>query len=150
MINPNWMLMVFAIPMRIIIILMTPVTWLMVLLSRFIIVRILGLEFSDNKPAYRLTDLNNFIKNTLSSTDEEKRGVEVDSKIFSNALEFKKIRVRECMIPRTEITAVEIGEEITELKHAFTDRGHSKVLVYKESIDDVIGYCHTLELFKKP
>ena len=150
MINPNWMLMIFAIPMRVLTFIMTPVTWFMVKLSRLIIVRVFGLEFSDSKPVYSLTDLNNFIKNSLAATDTDKGGIEVDSKIFNNALEFKKIRVRECMIPRTEISAVEINEDLAELKHAFTDSGHSKILVYKESIDDVIGYCHTLELFKKP
>lgn len=150
MINPNGMLTVFALPMRVLIFIMTPVTFFMVRLSRFIIVKVMGLEYSDSKPVYKLTDLNNLIKNTLSPTDSEKKSVEVDSKIFNNALEFKKIRVRECMIPRTEITAVDIDEDITELKQAFGESGHSKIVVYEESIDEVVGYCHTLELFKKP
>ncbi|MDH5365986.1 MAG: hemolysin family protein [Cyclobacteriaceae bacterium] len=150
MINPNGMLTVFALPMRLLMFVMTPVTFFMVRLSRFIIVRVMGLEYSDTKPVYKLTDLNNLIKNTLASNDSEKNSVEVDSKIFSNALEFKKIRVRECMIPRTEITAVNIDEDLAELKQAFGESGHSKIVVYKESIDEVVGYCHTLELFKKP
>ena len=150
MINPNWMLSVCAIPMRIIIFIMTPVTLFMVTLSKFIITKVFGLKYSDTKPVYSLTDLNNFIKNTLSAAETEKGIVEVDSKIFSNALEFKKIRVRECMIPRTEITAVDIEDDIADLKNAFVESGHSKIIVYKETIDDVIGYCHTLALFKKP
>lgn len=148
MINPNWMLTIFAIPMDIIYRLMYPVVMLVVSLSKLIITKVLRQKYEEDKPAFRLTDLNNYIKNTLLA--DEETNVEVDTKIFNNALEFKSIRVRECMLPRTEIEAVEINDSIEDLKKAFIDSGHSKILVYKESIDDVIGYCHSLELFKKP
>ncbi|ELR72172.1 Hemolysin [Fulvivirga imtechensis AK7] len=148
LINPNWMLTILAIPMFIIYWLMGPVVWAVVGASKLIITRVIGLEYSEDRPAFGLTDLNNYIKNTLVS--DEDTNVEVDTKIFNNALEFKTIRIRECMIPRTEIVAVDIEDNIEELKKAFIDSGHSKIIVYKESIDDVIGYCHSLELFKKP
>ena len=149
MINPNRMLNFFAIPMRLLMRIMTPITFLIITLSKFIIVKVLGLEFSESKPVYSLTDLNNFIKNTLTKQGSNS-AVEVDTKIFNNALEFKKIKVRECMIPRTEIKAVELDDDMASLKKAFMESGHSKIVVYKETIDDVIGYCHTLEMFKKP
>ena len=148
MINPNWMLTIFAIPMDIIYRLMYPIVMLVVSLSKFVITKVLRQNYEEDKPAFRLTDLNNYIKNTLLA--DEATNVEVDTKIFNNALEFKSIRIRECMLPRTEIEAVEIEDSIEDLKKAFIDSGHSKILVYKESIDDVIGYCHSLELFKKP
>lgn len=148
LINPNWMLTILAYPIYIIYLIMGPVVWLVVTLSKFVITKIFGLEYSDVKPAFGLSDLNNYIRNTLQS--DEDSNVEVDTKIFNNALEFKKIKIRECMIPRTEIVAVDIEDEIEELRKAFIDSGHSKIVVYKESIDNVIGYCHSLELFKKP
>ncbi|MCA6078184.1 hemolysin family protein [Fulvivirga sp. 1062] len=148
MINPNWMLSILAYPMYVIYWLMTPVVWVIVNFSKLVITRVLGLEYSEDRPAFRLTDLDNYIKNTLLSDEES--NVELDTRIFNNALEFKTIRVRECMIPRTEIVAVDIEDSIEELRQAFTDSGHSKILIYRESIDDVIGYCHSLELFKKP
>ncbi|MEQ8926970.1 MAG: hemolysin family protein [Fulvivirga sp.] len=148
LLNPNWMLSIFAIPMDIIYRLMYPVVVLVVSLSKFVITKVLRQKYEEDKPAFRLTDLNNYIRNTLMA--DEETNVEVDTKIFNNALEFKSIRIRECMLPRTEIVAVDIEDSIEELKKAFIDSGHSKILVYRESIDDVIGYCHSLELFKKP
>ena len=148
MINPNWLLNVLAYPMYLVYWLLTPVVFVLVSFSKLIITNILGLEFSEDKPAFRLTDLNNYIRNTLTAPDES--NIELDTKIFSNALEFKTIRVRECMIPRTEIAAVDIEDSIENLEKEFVESGHSKILVYRESIDDVIGYCHSLELFKKP
>jgi putative hemolysin len=148
LINPNDLLKAFAIPMRVIVWLMAPVTYIIVMLSKGIIINVMRLEYSEDKPVYNLTDLNNYIKNTLHVESDAK--VEVDTKIFHNALEFKTVRVRECMIPRTEIVAVDIEDSMEDLQEAFVRSGHSKILVYRDSIDDVIGYCHSLELFKKP
>jgi CBS domain containing-hemolysin-like protein len=79
--------------------------------------------------------------------DEE---IELDKTIFHNALEFKTVKVRDCMVPRMEITAVSIDEGIEKVKEAFVDSGHSKILVYRDTIDDMIGYCHSAALFKRP
>ncbi len=149
MLNPNRMLKFFAPLMQLIYWVLTPVVWLMVIISKFIIEKILKLEYSETKQVFGLVDLGNYIKNVLEvSTNEEQ--VEVNAKMFTNALEFKTVKVRECMIPRTEISAVDIEEGINDLKKEFIESGHSKVLVYDESIDNVIGYCHSLKLFTKP
>jgi putative hemolysin len=149
LLNPNTMLSFFALPMRVIHFFISPVVYLIVTLSKFILVKVLRLEYSEDKPVFRLTDLNNYLQNT-TVVQHEASTVEVDTKIFNNALEFKTVRVRECMIPRTEITAVEINDSLEDVRQAFIESGHSKILVYKDAIDDVVGYCHSLALFKKP
>lgn len=149
MLNPNSMLNFFALPFLIIYTLFYPVVWAVVGLSRFFITKILRLEYSEDKPVFTVTDLNSFVQNHIHKGKEEGH-VEIDTKIFDNAVEFKTVRVRECMVPRTDIVSVEVEDAIEELKQVFEESGHSKVIVYRESIDDVIGYCHQLELFKKP
>jgi len=94
-------------------------------------------------------ELGNYITEQLEhSRDSE----EVDSEIqiFQNALEFNNLKAREIMIPRTEIVAVDINESIQNLKKLFIETGYSKILVYRNSLDDVLGYAHAFEMFKKP
>ncbi len=149
LINPDAILEFLAIPIWVINSLMFPLVWLTVGLSKWFITSVLRLNYSEEKPAFGLTDLNHYLQNLNRkvSTEEEN---EVDTKIFHNALEFKQVKVRDCMIPRTEITAIELEEGIEGLSQVFIESGHSKVLVYKESLEEVIGYCHSLALFKKP
>ena len=151
LLNPNWLLNVFAIPISLIYYIMYPVVWVVTALSHFIIRKVLGLPYSEDKPVFELTDLNNFLqRNVVAHDDGKDSGEFVDTKIFNNALEFKTIRVRDCMIPRTDIEAIDVEDSIEVLREAFIETGHSKILVYRDSIDDIIGYCHSLELFKKP
>ena len=148
LLNPDVSLRLFALPMALLYIVMFPVVYLVVKMSGLFIF-LFGYKISDEKPVFGLTDLNNYIKNNILNISDEEEA-EVDAKILNNAIEFKRIKVRECMIPRTETIAVDVNDPIEELKKAFIESGHSKIIVYKGSIDDVIGYCHSLELFKKP
>lgn len=148
LIDPDFMLRLFILPITVIYYLMYPVVSLVEAISRFIIVVIFRYDYSEDKPVYGLTDLNNYIQKNILPDDAGE--AEIDTKIFNNALEFKEVKVRECMIPRTEIIAVDVTDDIEKLREAFIESGHSKILVYKETIDDVIGYCHGLEMFKKP
>ena len=149
LINPYFLLSIFSLPFLLIYYALFPVMWIIVNVSKFFISKVLRLEYSEDKPVFGLTDLNQYIKNIIS-TEKEETKKDVDTKIFNNALEFKTIRVRECMIPRTEISAVDVNDNMDDLKTEFIESGHSKIIVYNESIDDVIGYCHSLELLKKP
>lgn len=148
LINPDFSLRLFAFPMGVLYIFMFPLVFLVVKISGLFIL-IFGYKLSDEKPVFGLTDLNNYIKNNILNIKAEEEA-EIDAKIFNNAIEFKTVKVRECMIPRTEIVAVDENDKIEELTSLFDESGHSKILVYRESIDEVIGYCHALELFKKP
>jgi CBS domain containing-hemolysin-like protein len=149
MLDPNRMLNFFALPILIIYSVMYPIVWLIVALSKGFITQVLRLEYNEEKPVFTITDLNSIIKDQMGQR-RSTGNVEVDSKIFDNAIEFKTVRIRDCMIPRTDIVAVEVSDSIEELKKVFQESGHSKVVIYRESIDEVIGYCHQLELFKKP
>lgn len=152
LINPDVFLEVLAIPIWIIYYAMSPLVWVIVNLSRWFLVSVLRLDYSETKPVFGLTDLNEYLQN-LNKTDFGKNkedNADVDTKIFNNALEFREVRVGDCLIPRTEIVAVDVEDGLEALKKAFVDSGHSRVLVYRESIEDVLGYCHSLALFKKP
>jgi len=94
-------------------------------------------------------ELGNYITKQLENAKDSE---EVDSEIqiFQNALEFDTVKAREIMIPRTEIVAVDINESIEKLKNIFIETGYSKILVYKDSLDDVLGYAHAFKLFKNP
>lgn len=148
LLNPNTLLRIFSLPMMGLFILMSPLVWMVEIISKFIVTRIFQLSYAENQSLFALTDLNNFIKKNTEHSEIEDQ--EIDVKFFNNAIEFKEIQVRECMIPRTEIIAVDINDDLLKLSAAFIDSGHSKIIVYKENIDNVIGYCHSLEMFKKP
>lgn len=149
LINPNNLLNILSIPIMMVFVVMFPLVWLIEQMSKFIIIFVLRQPYSEDKQVFGLTDLGNYI-NRNDEADVKEAKVELDTKIFNNALEFKTIKVRECMIPRTEISAVDIEDSIEDLKQEVIESGHSKVLVYRESIDDVIGFCHIQDLFKKP
>jgi putative hemolysin len=112
-------------------------------------VNLLRVKYDEEKPFFGVTDLNQYLK-SLYRVKPETEDIELDKKIFHNALEFKTVKIRDCMIPRTEITAVEVNDSIEKLREAFVESGHSKVIVYKQSIDEIVGYCHSSSLFKKP
>ena len=156
MIDPNSLLSFFALPFRIIYVLLYPLVFIIDKVSKFTIVRIFRFKYQETTLAYGLTDLNDYIKNNLLEEASQDAAASpatnhrVDTKIFNNALEFKTVKVRECMIPRTEVVAIDLNDSIAVLSQAFMESGHSKIVVYKDTIDDVIGYCHSLELFKKP
>ena len=152
LINPNRLLSFFAVPMGIIYYLLYPIVFIVMLISKFVISKLMGVHYPEGKPVFGRTDLNNYIKSHLETdtTDDRKALSEVDTQIFSNALEFKQTKVRDCMTPRTDIVALDISSNIIQLKKSLINSGHSKVVIYRESIDDVIGYCHSTSLFQYP
>ncbi len=149
MINPNLVLSTLALPFLVTYTLLAPITFTIVTLSKLVITYVLRLEYSEEKPVFGLTDLNNYLYN-MHKVSHEDTEIELDKKILHNALEFKTVKVRECMVPRTEISSIALEDGIEKLRTAFVDSGHSKIVVYRDTIDDVIGYCHSAALFKRP
>jgi putative hemolysin len=148
-INSNKMLSIMAIPFALTSIALFPLVFAVISVSKLIIVSVLRLEYSKEKPVFGLTDVNQYLK-IVHRVKPDRENIELDKKILTNALEFKSVRVRDCMIPRTEIIAVSIDSGIRKLQEAFVESGHSKIIIYRDSIDDVIGYCHSSALFKRP
>ena len=150
--NPYGFLSVLAVPFLLIYYVMSLPVIVIAFASRVLIKDVLRLEYSEDKPVFGLTDLNHYIKHITEENNYETDSAEadIDARYFNNALDFKTVKVRECMIPRTEIVAADINDSIDELKEQFVESGHSKILIYDGSVDDIIGYCHSLELFKKP
>ena len=105
------MLAVLAVPFRIIYIILAPLTFSIVYLSKLVIIHVLRIEYSEEKPVFALTDLNNYLKSMMNVRHED-GDIDLDKKIFHNALEFKTVRIRDCMIPRTEVTAIDVEEGI--------------------------------------
>lgn len=149
MLRANTLLRVLAVPLLITYYVLYPVVYLTIGAIRLVVVKFMKLEFSEANPVFGLTDVDQYIKKSMYEPAKAKEP-EVDARIFHNALEFRTVKVRECMVPRTELNAVEISEPIAVLRQAFSKTGHSKIIIYQEHIDDIVGYCHQLDMFKKP
>ena len=147
-INPNATLKRFALLLYPIYILLYPfarfTTWLSCLVLRIFNIRI---DKESRDTTFSKTELNSLIQSSIDSAKEEQK-IDNDVRIFQNALDFSNIKVRDCYIHRTEIDAVEVTAPIEELKSLFIESGHSKIVVYKENIDNIIGYIHSSELFR--
>ena len=147
--NPNRVLKVFSLLLVIFYFLIWPVTALVVYLTKFAL-KFFGKEDGNNqKISFGKTDLNQYLEELKNDLNEDQE-MEHDVKIFHNALSFSEVIARDCMVPRNEIIALEINDSIDELKELFLKTGFSRILIYKENIDNIIGYVHSIELFKIP
>ena len=147
-INPNASLKLFALPMMAIYAILYPISLFTTWLSRALM-KLFGV--SDEQAASGLLsvgDLNQYLERTIDDVDEKKETIENEVKIFHNALDFSTTHLRDCMTPRNEIFAVDIDKvDREELCRLFTSSGRSKIIVYKEDIDNILGYIHVSELF---
>ena len=145
--TPNTMLTIFAIPAWICYVILYPISRLATLLSKGLL-RLVGIRMTKENEDREFTkvDLDYLVQTSIDNADDEDQiGEEV--KIFQNALDFSETKVRDCMVPRTEIDAVEDTATIEELKQTFIESGHSKIIVYHEDIDHIIGYIHSSDMF---
>jgi putative hemolysin len=148
--NSDKVLRIFAVPAYLFyFVLYLPVSFFTAT-SNFIIKYVLRKNIPDYKPAFGRVELDVYLRERIADQRDDEEDVDPELEIFKNALDFSTRKAREFMIPRTEITAVEVDSDIDEMRQILIDTGYSKVLVYNESIDKVIGYAHAFELFRKP
>ena len=145
----NSLLRLLAIPAYVFYLVFSLISEFIIGVSDFILKYIFRTPGDDVQLAFSKIELGDYITEQMETVEEED---EVDSEIqiFQNALEFAAVKAREVMVPRTEIMAVEIHETPKNLAKLFTETGFSKILVFKDTVDNVIGYVHSYELFKKP
>ena len=148
LINPDKLLITFSVPLFIIYLILNPVVKIVMVFSKWFIIKILNQEYSDEKVVFKLTDLNDYIKRVVVN-DKEIQSKNI-TEFFNNALALKTVKVRDCMIPRTDIISIDEKDSIIELKNIIDESGFSKIIIYKSSIDHIIGYCHGLSLFNNP
>ena len=148
--NPNRLLTIFAIPAYLCYVVLWPISRFSTMLSR-IILRIFGfkVEKEKNDDAFTKVDLDYLVQTSIDNAENED-DIDEEVKIFQNALDFADTKVRDCMVPRTEIKAVEDNCSLDDLMTVFVDSGKSKIIVYHEDIDHITGYIHSAEMFREP
>lgn len=145
----NKLLKLFAVPAYFFYLLFGVLSTCVIWISDFILKRFFKTDGDEVQLAFTKVELGNYISEQLESVSDQEE-VDTEIQIFQNALEFSEVKSREVMIPRTEIMAVDERTPPSELYQKFIETGLSKILVYKDTIDDIIGYVHFFALFKKP
>lgn len=147
-INPNKALTIAAIPLQIVYVVLYPFTLLVLGVSNLIL-KLFRVDTSESHMAFTKIDLEHFMTN-IQQKKEEGEDVDNEIQIFKNALDFSSVKARDCMVPRTDLVAMDIEIPLPTIRDKFIETGLSKILIYRDSIDNIIGYIHSKELFKKP
>jgi len=149
-INPNWWLRTFSWLVFLFYIVLYPIaiftTWLS---KNFLKLFKMDTDSSDNNNMFSRIDLSYLVQESFDTNDPEE-DLDTEVKIFQNALDFSKIKLRDCLVPRTEIVALDYNTSLETLKQTFIETGFSKIPIYKENIDNIIGYIHSSEMFEHP
>ncbi len=145
----NTFIKIFAVPAYVFYQLLYYISSFVIWISDFFLRKLFKTEGDEAQLFFSKVELGNFISEQMNSV-EDHNSVDSEIQIFQNALEFSGVKARDIMIPRTEISAVEIHDSVKELKSLFIETGYSKVMVFQSSLDDIIGYVHSFELFRKP
>lgn len=145
----NTLIKLFAFPAYIFYLLFSFISDFVIWISDLVLKYFFKTEGDNVQLAFTKVELGNYISEQMESV-EEHHEVDSEIQIFQNALEFSEVKAREVMVPRTELMAVDIHDSVSSLNKIFTSTGYSKVLVYKNTIDDILGYVHSFDLFKKP
>ena len=149
-INPNLVLRIFAFPLFLCYIILFPISKFASSLSS-IFLRLLGVKVNKeaSEKAFGKVDLDHFVQTSIENANDEEE-LDAEVKIFQNALDFSSIKIRDCIVPRTEVVAVDITTTLEDLKVLFVESGISKIIVFEGNIDNVVGYIHSSEMFRNP
>lgn len=147
--SPNAWLTRLTYPLAFIALILRPISSLITWMSNAFIRVVLQSDTTDEQANFGKTDLSHFLQEaTAGNTDHEDLDHEIQ--LVQNALDFGQLKARDCMIPRTEIAALEVEDSIESIRELFSQTGYSKIVIYRETIDNIIGYVHSFELFKQP
>jgi CBS domain containing-hemolysin-like protein len=145
----NTLVKLFAFPAYFFFIIFSFLSSFVIKISDFVLKKYLRTSKDKSKSVFSKVDLENYINEQMENVDENDQ-IDNEIVIFQNALEFSEVRAKEVMVPRTELSSIEIHDSINNLSDLFTHTGHSKIIVYKNTIDDILGYVHAFDLFKNP
>ena len=147
-INPNKSMRIFSIPAMILFIILYPFILIFISISELVIKYILRVDIPHEDYKLNTVDLNDYIKE-YANPDETNEDIQQGIELFQNAIDFHNVKLRECMVPRTEIQAIDIDDSISDVKAVFEETKHSKLLVYENNIDNIIGYIHINDVLTK-
>lgn len=147
-INPDFLLNSLAIPFRAFHVLLWPFIFMVKKISAFLLRLLTGTRVTESTPVFSKVDLDNYIA-LLENTGQGENN-EIDTEVFRNALDFSDVKVRDFMVPRTELVAMNIDDSIEDLKQLLISTHLSKVLIYRENIDHIIGFVHHSEMLDEP
>lgn len=145
----NSLIKFFAVPSYFFFVVFNYISTFIIWISDIILKKFFKTEGDYVPSFFSKIELGNYINEQMSTVDNDE-DVDSEIQIFQNALEFSGVKAREIMTPRTELVAVEIHSSVSQLRELFIQTGYSKILIYQNSLDDIIGYVHSFELFKKP
>ena len=143
----NFSMKIFSIPAYIFYIILYPITGLVIIISNFILKTFFKVNTDDSEFSFSKVELENYIENEIDKSDNN---LDSEIEIFQNALELSEIKARDVMVPRAEIIALENTSNIINAKKLFVETGFSKIPIYRNSIDNIVGYIHSFDFLKKP
>lgn len=142
------LLSVFSVPMQLFYIVLYPFAKLFVSISEFILKYLLNVRIKDNKQVFNRVDLEHFVKQTIHGHESDSG--ELNTELFENALYLVNVKIRKCMVPRNEVESLDITTPIADVRKRFIESKLSKIIVYKNNIDNIVGYVHHLDLNRRP
>jgi len=148
-INPNSILKFFAIPVWLFYFLFYPLVFLYIGIAELLLKKVFKLKISDTPYSFSAIDLEEFVKDYKQDEIKESE-INQEIQMIQNAMDFKNIKLRDCMVPRTEIKATALDTPIDQVRKMFSQTGHSKIMVYKDNIDGLTGYFHVYDIFNNP